>query len=203
MTILKKKLDANQYNLKDQVVAYNNFWITNISYFSRTNQNNAVEFYLKYYKEIQGIKYTVLRYGNVYGPRQDPHGEAGVVAIFSGKMLNNERLNIYGDGKQERDYVFVGDVVKANVAALNKADNNIINIGTGKAMSVNQLFKELSFIIRYNLKPVYKKARPGELLSSVLGIKKAKSVLKWQPSVKISSGLQQTVEYFRQKNKTK
>ncbi len=157
----------------------------------------AVEFYLRFYAQIYGMKYTVLRYANVYGPRQDPHGEAGVVAIFSEKMLKNDKLMIFGNGKQRRDYVFVGDVVSANVQALKKADNTIVNIGTGNATSVNALFNEMKMITGYSKKPVYKPARPGELLNSFLGNKKAKIVLGWKPSLSLKEGLKITIDYFR------
>jgi len=157
----------------------------------------SLEFYLKFYAEIFGMKYTVLRYANVYGPRQDPHGEAGVVAIFSERMLNNSELYIFGDGEQKRDYVCVSDLVKANVAALAKADNEIINVGTSKATSVNELFALMKDLTLYQMSPVYKPARPGELLYSVLGIKKAKDVLNWQPETPLRDGLEKTINFFR------
>lgn len=157
----------------------------------------SLEFYLKFYSLLFGMKYTILRYANVYGPRQDPHGEAGVVAIFSSKMINNEELCIFGDGKQCRDYVFVGDVVRANVFALNKGDNEIINIGTTKTTDVNELYKVMADITNYKLKAVYKPARPGEILRSVLNNKKAAKVLGWKPEVKLKDGLEQTINYFK------
>ncbi|MCX5781724.1 MAG: NAD-dependent epimerase/dehydratase family protein [Elusimicrobia bacterium] len=156
----------------------------------------SIEFYLKYFLKTYGLNYTILRYGNVYGPRQDPHGEAGVVAIFSGRMLNNEKTVIFGNGNQMRDYVYVGDVARANIFALKKGNNEIINIGTGKASSVNELFKKIAFITDFRKKPVYKPARAGELYKSVLDIKKAKKILKWEPSVSLKSGLEKTVKYF-------
>ncbi|HBU69835.1 MAG TPA: UDP-glucose 4-epimerase [Elusimicrobia bacterium] len=158
----------------------------------------AVEVYLRYYASLFGLKYTILRYANVYGPRQDPHGEAGVVAIFSQKMLKNEKLNIFGNGRQTRDYVFVGDVVRANVLALSKADNQIINIGTAKLTSVNQLFKNMASLSGYKNKPAYKPARPGELFKSFLNYGKAKKVLGWQPAVSLQEGLGRTIRFFSQ-----
>jgi len=157
----------------------------------------SIEFYLKYYRALYGMKYTVLRYGNVYGPRQDPHGEAGVVAIFSGKMLKNEKVKIFGDGKQMRDYVFVSDIAKANLLSLSKGNDEIINIGTGEATSVNKLFGEMAKIITSKEKPVYLPKRPGELFRSVLNIKKAKRVLGWKPEVSMAAGLRKTLDYFR------
>lgn len=163
----------------------------------------ALEFYLKYYAAIYGMKYTCLRYANVYGPRQDPHGEAGVVAIFSERMLKNDDLFIFGDGKQERDYVFVGDVVRANVLALDKGDNEIINVGTKVLTSVNGLFREMAKASGYSRKPVYKPARPGELMKSYLGVSKARTVLGWKPVVPLSEGLKRTIDYFRDKRENK
>ncbi len=156
----------------------------------------SVEHYIKCYASLYGLKYTILRYANVYGPRQDVNGEAGVVAIFIGRMTANNDVFIFGDGKQLRDYVFVKDVVAANVKALTKANNEVVNIGTQKTFSVNDLFKALAKITGYEKKAIYKPKRNGELLKSVLNISKAKKVLDWQPKVKINNGLKETVEYF-------
>ena len=156
----------------------------------------SVEHYIKAYSALYGLKYTVLRYANVYGPRQDVNGEAGVVAIFIGKMTANKEVFIFGNGKQLRDYVYVKDVVSANIKALTKGNNEIINIGTQKTFSVNQLVKELSAIIHYKNKPIFKPKRNGELFKSFLNISKAKKVLNWEPKVSIKEGLKNTVEYF-------
>lgn len=157
----------------------------------------SVEHYIKCYASLYGLKYTILRYANVYGPRQDVNGEAGVVAIFIGKMTSNNEAFIFGDGKQLRDYVYVKDVVDANVKALTKANNEVVNIGTQKTFSVNDLFKTLAKITGYQKKAIYKPKRSGELLKSVLNISKAKKVLGWQPKVKITDGLEKTVSFFR------
>lgn len=157
---------------------------------------NSVENYIKSYSAIYGLKYTVLRYANVYGPRQDPHGEAGVVAIFIGKMLKNQEVLVFGDGKQMRDYVFVSDVVNANLQALNKGNNEIFNIGTQTVFSVNQLAKEIANITGYKLKPTYMPKRSGELFKNFLNISKATKALGWKPQVSIQTGLKKTVEYF-------
>ena len=156
----------------------------------------SVEHYIKAYSALYGLKYTVLRYANVYGPRQDVNGEAGVVAIFIGKMTANKEVFIFGNGKQLRDYVYVKDVVSANIKALTKGNNEIINIGTQKTFSVNQLVKELSAITHYKNKPIFKPKRNGELFKSFLNISKAKKVLNWEPKVSIKEGLKNTVEYF-------
>jgi len=159
----------------------------------------AVERYLASYERIYGLKYTALRYGNVYGPRQDPYGEAGVVAIFSGKMLGNEEVNIFGDGEQLRDYVYVEDVVRANILCLENGDNEIFNIGTGKSTSVNRLFSEMRELTHYTRKPVYKPARPGELIRSSLDVGKANHRLGWKAKVDLREGLEKTIDFFRGK----
>lgn len=156
----------------------------------------SVEHYIKAYSALYGLKYTILRYANVYGPRQDVNGEAGVVAIFIGKMTANKDVFVFGNGKQLRDYVYVKDVVSANIKSLTKGNNEIINIGTQKTFSVNQLVKELSAITNYKNKPVFKPKRNGELFKSFLNISKAKKVLNWEPKVSIKNGLKNTVEYF-------
>ncbi len=161
---------------------------------------NSVENYIKSYSAIYGLKYTVLRYANVYGPRQDPHGEAGVVAIFIGKMLKNEKVLIFGDGRQMRDYVFVSDVVNANLKALSCGNNEMFNIGTQTVLSVNELAKEIATITGYKLKPEHMPKRSGELFRNFLNISKAKKTLGWKPQVNIQTGLKKTVEYFM-KNK--
>ena len=160
----------------------------------------SVEHYIKAYSALYGLKYTILRYANVYGPRQDVNGEAGVVAIFIGRMTANKEVFIFGNGKQLRDYVYVKDVVSANIKSLTKGNNEIINIGTQKTFSVNQLVKELSVITNYKNKPVFKPKRNGELFKSFLNISKAKKVLNWEPEVSIKEGLKNTVNYFMNKN---
>ncbi|MBA2124401.1 UDP-glucose 4-epimerase [bacterium Unc6] len=160
----------------------------------------SAELYLLYYKNIYCLNYIALRYGNVYGPRQDPHGEAGVVAIFIQKMLEGKVPTIFGDGRQTRDYVYVEDVVKANILALKYSGrHSIFNIGTGKGTSVNWLYKNLSHIIGFNKKPDYKKPRKGELQKSTLDAHLAIKELGWSSSVELEQGLKKTVEYFKNK----
>ncbi|MDO8735415.1 MAG: NAD-dependent epimerase/dehydratase family protein [Elusimicrobiota bacterium] len=157
---------------------------------------HTVEHYLDYYSETYGLKYVAFRYGNVYGPRQDPHGEAGVVAIFINKILADEPINIFGDGEQMRDYVFVSDIVNASLIALHKGENEIFNIGTGKTKSVNQLFYELAKITGYSQKPVYKPQRTGELFKSSLDVEKSKKNLGWSAKIDFNAGLKETFDYF-------
>jgi UDP-glucose 4-epimerase len=162
---------------------------------------NSVENYIRFYSSVYKLEYTILRYGNVYGPRQDPHGEAGVVAIFTSKILNNENITIFGNGKQMRDYVYVADVANANVKSITKGKNQIINISTAKAVSVNELVQIMSNVSGYNKKVIYKPKRDGELFKSFLNINKAKKILRWEPEFGIEKGIKKTIEYFREKSK--
>ena len=156
----------------------------------------ATERYLFFYKVEYGIDYLAVRYANVYGPRQDPHGEAGVVAIFCGRMLEGKPVTIFGAGEQTRDYVFVADVVQANVAALDSAVTGAVNIGTGVETSVNRLFKELAGS-SYELKPVYAPSRPGEQQRSVISPARAARELNWHPKVTLADGLSRTLAFFK------
>ncbi|AIY85979.1 MULTISPECIES: SDR family oxidoreductase [unclassified Thermotoga] len=157
----------------------------------------STEMYLEFFAREYGLKYTVLRYANVYGPRQDPYGEAGVVAIFTERMLRGEEVHIFGDGEYVRDYVYVDDVVRANLLAMEKGDNEVFNIGTGRGTTVNQLFKMLKEITGYDKEPVYKPPRKGDVRKSILDYTKAKEKLGWEPKVSLEEGLKLTVEYFR------
>ncbi len=158
----------------------------------------ATEHYLFFYRVQYGIDYVALRYANVYGPRQDPHGEAGVVAIFCGRILQNTAPTIFGDGEQTRDYVFVADVVKANLAALkSRASGGAVNIGTGVETSVNQLYAMLARASGFQGKPEYAAAKPGEQLRSVISPERAEKVLGWSPAVALQDGLAETFRFFR------
>lgn len=161
----------------------------------------AGEHYVRAYGALHGLKFTILRYGNVYGPRQDPHGEAGVVAIFCQRLLAGQTAFIFGNGKQERDYVFVGDVARANVSALLKANGESINIGTGKAADVNRLFKILSVCHGKPSAFERKPPRNGELFRSVLNVSKAARVLGWKPNVSLEDGLAETYRHISAKRK--
>ena len=161
----------------------------------------ATESYLFFYKVQYGIDYTALRYGNVYGPRQDPHGEAGVVAIFCGRMLEGKPCTIFGDGKQTRDYVFVGDVVRANVAAAGSNVSGAINIGTGIETNVNDLYHTLGTVADVTRAPEYGAARPGEQSRSVISPARAAQLLNWRPQVELAHGLDQTFSYFKERAK--
>jgi UDP-glucose 4-epimerase len=159
----------------------------------------VTEKYLFYYKQVHGIEHVVLRYANVYGPRQNPHGEAGVVAIFAKKLLKGESPVINGDGKQTRDYTFVGDVVKASVLALNYPGSNIFNIGTGIETDVNELFRILRGWLNPTCAENHGPAKQGEQRRSVISYKKIERELGWKPLVELSEGLRLTAEYFKKK----
>lgn len=155
------------------------------------------EHYLYLYRELYGLNYTVLRYPNVYGPRQDPFGEAGVVAIFSQQMLSGEQVVINGTGEQERDFVYVSDIVDSNVLSIEKGDGGIYNIGSGVGTSINQIFQELSRITGYARPPVYGPPKPGETFKIYLDATKAANELGWRPKISLRQGLTRTVDFFR------
>jgi len=157
----------------------------------------AGEHYLSFYRAVHGIHFVALRYSNVYGPRQDPHGEAGVVAIFTERLLDGEIPTIYGDGRQTRDYVFVGDVVRANLAALETDFVGPVNIGTGVETDVNALYAHLRNLTGSPHQAKYAPGRAGEQLRSVVAIDRAREVLGWRPQVSLEEGLRRTVEFFR------
>lgn len=157
----------------------------------------AVEKYLFFYNAEYGLNYTVLRYANIYGPRQNPFGEAGVVAIFTTKLLKDEQPIINGSGEQTRDYVFVGDVVKANLLTLNDTVNDIYNVGTGIETDVNQLFHKLNNIIGANKEEKHGPAAPGEQMRSVIIADKLFYKFGWKPSTTLDEGMEQTVNFFR------
>jgi UDP-glucose 4-epimerase len=156
----------------------------------------TVEHYLYYYHFVHKLPYICLRYANVYGPRQNPFGEAGVVAIFIQKMLNNEQVIINGDGEQTRDYIYIDDVVNANILAMNYPSSDIFNIGTGIETNVNQIFDELKRLTNYKLNKTYGHSKDGEQRRSVLECSKAKAMLNWMPKTTLIDGLTKTVEYF-------
>ncbi len=159
----------------------------------------ATEKYLFFYEQEYGIPYVALRYGNIYGPRQNPHGEAGVIAIFIDRLLTDRQPVIYGDGEQTRDYVYVGDVVAANMAALEYDGSGIFNVGTGRETDVNTLFRLLRDEIAPEVPEHHEAGRPGEQRRSVLDFRKIESVLGWKPAVSIEAGLSETVSWFRER----
>ena len=157
---------------------------------------HAVEKYLEVYRELYGLKWTALRYANVYGPRQDALGEGGVVAIFINKLLQNQCPVIFGDGEQTRDFVYVKDVAAANVRALTFGDNRLFNISTGKASTVNELLLLLQQAIGSSLLGEYGPPRSGDILHSYLDQRRAAAELDWVPRYALDQGIKETVEFY-------
>ena len=157
----------------------------------------GVEEYLHTYEALYGLRWTSLALANVYGRRQDPGGEAGVVSIFGGRMLAGEPVTIFGDGEQTRDFVYVDDVVHAFVLAMERGDGLRCNIGTGEQTSVNQLFAELAAITGYEHRPNYGPARPGELQHIALDTRLAAAELGWKPWTTLPEGLADTAAWLR------
>jgi len=160
---------------------------------------HAVEHYVALYHQTFGLDTTILRYTNIYGPRQDPRGEAGVVAIFAGLMLTGGRPMVNGTGEQERDYVYVGDVARANLLALTRGSGRMFNIGTGVGTSVNQIFDLLAELTGYGVPRQHGPALSGEVFRIYVTNERARDELGWQPTVKLDEGLRLTVESIRAK----
>jgi UDP-glucose 4-epimerase len=160
----------------------------------------AVEKYLEYYKAVHGLDYIALRYANVYGPRQNPHGEAGVMAIFCSRILSGQLCKIFGDGNQTRDYVFVKDVAEANILGIN-APHGSYNIGTGIESSVNDLVRILHKAAKIDFKVEHTPPLPEEVLRISLDITLAKQVLSWSPTVTLEDGISQTWKWFSERMK--
>ncbi|MBL8995886.1 MAG: NAD-dependent epimerase/dehydratase family protein [Gemmatimonadales bacterium] len=163
----------------------------------------AAELYLAYYARVHGLDYVSLRFANVYGPRQDPHGEAGVVAIFCGRLLKGTPLTVFGDGGQTRDYVYVGDVARAHVLAAGlapippgKVDDRAFNLGTQQETSVVDLARILMAAAKKSVPLEHAAPRPGEQRRSVVSIEKARNGLGWSPQVSLEDGLRRTYDYF-------
>ena len=161
---------------------------------------HTVEHYLYMYKQNYGLDYIVLRYPNVYGPRQDPHGEAGVVAIFTGQMLAGGQVVINGDGEQQRDFVYVEDCAQANLMAMTSQNaNQIYNLGYGQGTTVNEIFTTLKNITGYQLAATHGAAKVGETRQIYLDATKAQKELGWKPTVDLEEGLQRTADYFKRR----
>lgn len=158
----------------------------------------VAEHYLRYWQEANGLTYTALRYGNVFGPRQDPNGEAGVIAIFAKRFLNHDSVRIDWDGEQQKDYVYVEDVARANVSAFSKGDNDIFCIATGRGASVNELYHMLEKITGYTPEIVRAPKRPGDIYLAYFDCSKAARVLGWHPGVTLEEGIRKTADFFSQ-----
>lgn len=157
------------------------------------------EQYLSYYQRVNGLQIVSLRYANVYGPRQDPDGEAGVVAIFIQKLLNNEQAIVNGNGRQTRDFVYVEDIVEANLAVMGQEIQGTYNVGTGEETSINDLLRILVLHTNSTCKEVHGPAKNGEQARSVIDSGKLRQEWSWEPKIELSDGLKRTVEYFRER----
>ena len=152
------------------------------------------EHYIKTYSQLYGFKYTIFRYANVYGERQDPKGEGGVVSIFADKLLNNEKPFIFGNGEQTRDFIYVKDIVEANILALEKGDNELMNISGNKAITVNELFMVMRDIVGSHLETIYKDARKGDIAHSYLDNSLALKKLGWKIRFKLEDGVTEMLQ---------
>ena len=159
----------------------------------------SVENFIRLYTDAYGIRHKIFRYGNVYGPRQNPHGEAGVVAIFTGQFLRGEQPTIFGDGTKTRDYIYISDIVAANIAALDAAgDNETYNIARGIGVSDYEIFDAVGAACDSSMQPKYAPVRPGEPQHISLDPAKAMQSLSWQPRVSLPDGVIQVVEHYRE-----
>jgi UDP-glucose 4-epimerase len=153
--------------------------------------------YLGFYQRYRGLDHTALALGNVYGPRQDPYGEAGVISIFASKMIGGEAPTIYGDGNQTRDYVFIDDTVHAFVQAMDRGSGKVVNVGTGLETSVNHVYRLLSEITGFAGEPEHGPLPPGELRRIALDISSAPTAIAWKPWTHLEDGLAETVAYLK------
>ena len=158
------------------------------------------ESYVAMYGRLYGLEYAILRYANVYGPRQDPFGEAGVVAIFGQRMVSGEDVVVFGDGTQERDFVYVEDVARANLLALERGSGQALNIGCGVGTSVNQLVTWLRESTGYEREPTYTEPRAGDVYRIALDASRARRELGWEPKVSLEEGLRRTVASIRDRS---
>ncbi|MED1203678.1 NAD-dependent epimerase/dehydratase family protein [Heyndrickxia acidicola] len=158
---------------------------------------STCESYIRLFNHYNKLPFTILRYANVYGPRQTADAEGGIVSIFLNNIAENKPLVIYGDGEQTRDFIFVKDVAKANVAAITKGDNEIINLGTETNTSINRLSYMCRDILKCNIVPSYESARAGDIPNSFLANSKAKKLLNWIPSYTLEEGLKETAKSIK------
>lgn len=161
---------------------------------------HTVEHYLYVYKKLYNINYMVLRYSNVYGPRQDSSGEGGVVSIFCESMLSGVTPKIYGDGEQIRDFIYVTDVAKANLLAIKSDKTGIYNVCTNTKTTVNDLFKAINFALDKNIKPIYKDTREGDIRDNYMKYDKINKELSWKPEYTLNDGINETLKYYKSIN---
>jgi UDP-glucose 4-epimerase len=154
------------------------------------------EHYLRVYSKWKGVPFTCLRYGNVYGPRQDPYGEAGVVAIFCNQLIEKKQPVMYGYGSMIRDYIFVSDIVEANILSIDRGNGGVYNIGTGTPTTIKELFSILKEISGKNIEPTLEPTREGEISEIYLNCERARKDLKWKPEIPLKQGLKKTFDWF-------
>ncbi|MDQ0300123.1 UDP-glucose 4-epimerase [Salibacterium salarium] len=186
---------AAVYGTPDYLAIDEEHPIQPISFYGLSKRN--AESYIQLYAELHDLSYTILRYGNVYGTRQDTNGEAGVIAIYVDRMLQGLNPLVFGDGKQTRDFVYVKDVAKANIAALTKGDNEIVNVSSETQTSILDIIDTLSNVNGHPLQPEYHETRQGDIRDSYLSFKKAKEILEWEPLYSFDEGMKETVEYYK------
>lgn len=162
---------------------------------------HVVEHYLSVYKKLYNINYVILRYSNVYGPRQDSSAEGGVVSIFCDKVLKNESPYIYGDGEQTRDFIYVKDVAKANLLAIKGNIEGIFNVSSNEKISINQLFKTIISTLNKKIEPIHVKERDGDLTNSYMTYEKIFNKLGWKPEHKVIDGIKETIEFYKKVKK--
>lgn len=166
--------------------------------YSKLTSENYIEMYSNAYE----LDYSILRYANVYGPRQNYSGEGGVVSIFINKILNGEMPSIYGDGNQNRDFVYIDDVVNANISAINKGSKATLNIGTEKSTSINELYQIIKTIMNTKIAPIYMEERKGDIRESYFNVASAKDSLEWSYKYPLTIGIQETVAYYSRREYT-
>jgi UDP-glucose 4-epimerase len=176
-----KKLPVDETATQDPLSPYG---------LSKQLAENAIHFYAKQF----GFDYYIFRYANVFGPRQNPHGEAGIVAIFGALMKSGKRPTIFGDGTKARDYVYVGDVAAANLAALSRGRNVTTNIGRGVITTDREMFEVIAAACDFSGKPIYAPARPGEIYRISLDASRARKLLGWKPKIGLEEGVRRAVE---------
>ncbi|ANX12087.1 UDP-glucose 4-epimerase [Fictibacillus arsenicus] len=160
----------------------------------------TAELYIRLFYEVYHLPYTILRYGNVYGPRQKPKGEGGVVSVFLEQIRKGLPLNIHGDGKQTRDFVYVKDIVRANLAAIDKGNQQTINVSTSERTTIKSLIKIFSQIHTKKIETIYVQARKGDIKHSCLNNRKAYTLLNWEPKMNIQEALEETYKYYMKSN---
>lgn len=157
------------------------------------------EHYIRYWKLAHGLTYTILRYGNVYGPRQDPSGEAGVISIFAQRFLRREGVRIDWDGQQQKDYVYVKDVARANLKILNEGDDSIFCIGTGRGVTVNEIYEVLARIVGWTVPVTRAPKRPGDIYKAYFDFTEANRALQWRSAIDFEEGVRATVNFLRER----